>query len=179
MHFRRPLLAAAAIATAAASSAATPQSALAQETGFEESLRVLQRLATQYSILLTRMFVDMTYDSIAIEPGTNDLIVTGLRLYPEFDWDHERRCAITVERAVIADSNSFETLRTTMELSGVALPPARTAACADPKVPDRLPPSSTPTTSSASARASRSTRTKSAGEGCEVVGRSRASRSRR
>ncbi len=69
MHFRTSLLVAAALA------AATP--ARAQDTGLSEIMRVLQRLATQYSILTTRLFVDLTYDSIAIEPGTNDLIVTG------------------------------------------------------------------------------------------------------
>ncbi len=120
MHFSKPLAAAAALATAGL--AFSPASA--QETGLEQSLRVLQRIATQYTILVTRMFVDMTYDSIAVEPGTNDLIVTGLRLYPELDWDQERGCEIVVDRAVIADSNSFDTLRTTVELSGLSMPPA-------------------------------------------------------
>ncbi len=99
MHFGKPLVAAAAISMAA--TVAGP--ARAQETGLEASLRVLQRVATQYTILLTRMFVDMTYDSIAVEGGTNDLIVTGLRLYPELDWDQDGRCEIAVDRAVIAE----------------------------------------------------------------------------
>jgi hypothetical protein len=123
MHFRRSLLAAAALATATAPG-------LAQETGFSETVRLMQRVATQYTILLTRMFVDLTYESIAIEPGTNDLIVTGLRLYPELAWDQDGRCEIVVERAVIADTNSVETLRTAVELGGVALPPA----CFQPEV---------------------------------------------
>jgi hypothetical protein len=117
MHFRT-LLAAGAIATAATS----PVSA--QETGLDQALRALQRIATQYAVLLTRMFVDLTYDGIAVEPGTNDLILTGLRLYPELEWDQDRRCQIAVERAVFADSNSFDILHTTVELSGLHLPPA-------------------------------------------------------
>ena len=59
------------------------------------------------------------------------------------------------------------------------MPAARTAAWAEARVPDSAPDNNTATTSSASARASRSTRTKSAGVGCDVVGSSRAPRSRR
>ena len=125
MHFRRSLPAAAALAAALGAPGAP---ALGQEAGMAETLRLLQRLATQYAVLMTRMFVDLTYDSIAIEPGTNDLIVTGLRLRPELDWDQDRQCEIAVERAVIADTNSLDLLRTTVELGGLTLPPA----CLDP-----------------------------------------------
>ena len=50
MHFR-PLFAAAAIATAV--TAAVPVGA--QETGLEKSIRALQRIATQYTVLFARM----------------------------------------------------------------------------------------------------------------------------
>ena len=117
MHFRKPFLVAAAIATA------TPP-ALAEESTLDETMRLLQRITTTYTVLIARMFVDLTYDSITIEPGSNDLIVTGLRIYPELDWDQDGRCEIGVERVVIADATSFDMLRSTMELGGLSLPPA-------------------------------------------------------
>ena len=72
----------------------------------------------------------MTYDDIAIEPGTNDLIVSGLRLHPQLDWDQKGQCTIGIDRAVIADSNSIDSMRTNIELSGLAVPPA----CFQPEV---------------------------------------------
>lgn len=101
-----------------------PGPAAAQEGTLGSALATLQRLAVQYAVLMTRSFVDLTYETIAVEPGTSDLVVTGLRLYPELDWDAGRRCAIAIDRIVIADANSFEVLRSTIGLSGVAIRPA-------------------------------------------------------
>ena len=62
MHFTRPLVAGFALATATTA-------ASAQEGGLAETVRLLQRVATQYAVLMTRMFVDLTYDSIASSPA--------------------------------------------------------------------------------------------------------------
>ena len=99
-----------------------------QSSSSSDALRFLNRLAAQYLVLFTRSFIDTTYDTVTVEPGTNDLIITGLRLYPEFEWDEAGACEITIDRLVAADVTSFETLQTLIELSGLAVP----LTCLDP-----------------------------------------------
>ena len=89
---------------------------------------LLQRISGHYSILLTRSLVDLTYDSITVEPGSGSLVITGLTVYPEFEWDENFECEITMDRAVLGSIYGFETVSTNIELSGVTVPPA----CVDP-----------------------------------------------
>ncbi len=96
----------------------------------DDFLRLMQRIGVQYTILTLRSFVDLTYDTITIEPQTNDLVISGMTLHPILDWDEEGRCVITIERAIAADVTSFETLQTMIELSGINIP----SACLDPGV---------------------------------------------
>ena len=84
----------------------------------------VQRLATQYLVLVSRTFVDLTYDNISVEPGTNHLIITGLTLYPELEWDTEAACEVTVDRVMTGETFSFDTAGTAIELTGVTIPPA-------------------------------------------------------
>lgn len=97
-------------------------------------LGLLQRIYAHYSILLTRSVVDLTYDSITVEPGTNALIVSGLKVYPGFDWDEEGQCRIAVDRVVFGSSYGFETVSTTIEVSGISAPPD----CFTPDVGDMI-----------------------------------------
>lgn len=127
MQLIRAWVAALAIATAA-----TP--AAAQETTIASAIEMLQRIAVQYGVLVTRSFIDVTYDSIAVEPGTGDVIVTGLRFYPELDWDVTGGCVMDVERLSMADANGQDTLGSSIGISGLVIPPA----CLEPSVAETL-----------------------------------------
>lgn len=95
-----------------------------------DAMRLIQRLIGHYGLLVTRSFVDLTYDAMTVQPGTNDRVVTGLKLYPELPWDVEGACQITADRIAAGDVASFETLQSTLDISGVRVP----AACFDPGV---------------------------------------------
>jgi hypothetical protein len=101
--------------------AAAPASA--QETSVATALQTLQRMVIQYAVLFSRSFIDLTYENIAIEPGTGDVTLTGLRLYPELDWDQNRRCVLLVDRLVMADAHGLETLGSALSLGGLTIPP--------------------------------------------------------
>jgi hypothetical protein len=114
---KAPVAAIAGLAIAAAAPAS------AQEITAATALQMLQRMILQYGVLVSRSFIDLTYENIAVEPGTGDVILTGLRLYPELDWDQDRRCVISVTRLVTADAYGRETLGSTLALDGVEIPP--------------------------------------------------------
>ncbi|MEM6662179.1 MAG: hypothetical protein AAF666_08365 [Pseudomonadota bacterium] len=116
---------------AAAIIAGTAAPASAQTTVDAASFyNLFQKISAHYSILLARSFVDLTYDQLTIEPGTNTMVLSGLKIYPILDWDQEGNCEITVDRAVSGEQISFETLGTAAEISGIFVP----AACLDPQV---------------------------------------------
>lgn len=121
MNFTRPALAAVMLAT-------TALPASAQEMPAGDAMRFVNRLLGHYALLTARSFVDLTYDTLAVEPGTNDMVITGLKLYPVLDWDENGECEITIDRAVAADITSFETLQSLIEVSGLHVP----IACLDP-----------------------------------------------
>lgn len=95
---------------------------------------LLQRLGSHYAVMTLRSFVDVTYDQISVEPGTNQVVISGMTLYPELPWDPDAACEVTVERLSSSDVLSFETLQTGLELSGVGVG----AACLDPQVAGML-----------------------------------------
>lgn len=90
----------------------------------------LQRIGAHYGIMVLRSFVDVTYEQVTIEPGTNQVILTGMKLYPELPWDQDAACEVTIDRASSGDILSFETVQTGYEFSGVSA----NAACFDPDV---------------------------------------------
>jgi len=124
MRLVKPALLAAAITTAGtyapAQAASDAQSALA----------LLQRLVTHYAMLAARSFVDLTWEQLTIEPGTNSMIISGLKLYPTLDWDQDGKCEITIDRIMAGDNYSFETVSTGWEISGISIP----GACLEPSM---------------------------------------------
>ena len=102
----------------------------ADATDAQSLLALFQRIMAHYSVLTARSFVDLTYEQLTIEPGTNSLVVSGLKVYPILDWDKDGKCEISVDRVVTTDLYSFETLATNIEVSGVTVP----AACLEPSV---------------------------------------------
>lgn len=114
--------------------ATVPSAAPAQETTVASAIQAFQRIVVQYGVLLTRSFVDLTYETISIEQGTGDVVVTGLRLFPELEWDPEGRCIVTVDRLIMADANSLEVMGSAIALGDVTLPPA----CLQPEAAEAL-----------------------------------------
>ncbi|MFK7941574.1 MAG: hypothetical protein AB8B85_01470 [Paracoccaceae bacterium] len=103
---------------------AAPAAHAQTPTPNQNLMQLFQRIYAHYSILLGRSFVDLTYDSLTMEPNTGAMVISGLTLYPEMDWDDDGACAIDVDRAIFGSITSFETLASTIEVSGVALNPA-------------------------------------------------------
>ena len=87
-------------------------------------LQLLQRISGQYLVMITRTFVDLTYDTIQVEPKTNNLIVSGLRLYPELDWDQNAECVVEIDRALMGGIQGFDLVQSVIEFSGVTLSPS-------------------------------------------------------
>lgn len=111
---------------AAAESGATTEASIAS------LLQTAQRMAIQYGVLFSRSFIDLTYDSITIEPG--DLVLSGLRIHPELDWDPDRNCVIGVERLLVADPIGVEALEWAISLDGVHVP----ATCLQPEIAESM-----------------------------------------
>jgi len=124
MKLVKPALLATAIAVAGASAPAPAQAA----SDAQSAIALLQRLVTHYAMLAARSFVDLTWEQLSVEPGTNQLIISGLKLYPTLDWDADGKCEITIDRIMAGDSYSFETVSTGWEISGISVP----TACLDP-----------------------------------------------
>lgn len=115
-----------AVALAAVSTLALP--AQAAETETSKTLRLVQQLAVQYSVMVARSFIDLTYENMTIVPGSNDLILSGVKLYPVLEWDQDGACEVAIDRLASAGANDLETASALIEISGLTLP----RACFDP-----------------------------------------------
>ena len=118
---------AAALATAGTISAPAPARA---DSDSEALMTLVLKIYSHYSVLLARSFVDLTYDQLTIEPGTMDLVVTGLKVYPILEYDTDGKCVISADRIVGADSYSFARINSGMHATGVTIP----AACFEPEI---------------------------------------------
>lgn len=134
IHAPAAALAIVAFAVPAVSERAVAAPIATQDTTIASAFQALQRMAIQYGVLVARSFVDLTYDNIAVEPGTGDIILTGLRLYPDLTWDEEGACEITVDRLMMASANGLDRLGSALSLDDVTIPPA----CLQPDVADTL-----------------------------------------
>lgn len=122
MKLAKPAVLAAALATGGAFGTAPARAA--DTSGAQDFLALFQRIMSHYAIITARSFVDLTYEQLTIEPGTNHLVISGLKLYPVLDWDKDGKCQISVDRIVTGDVYSFETLGSSIEVSGVTIPGA-------------------------------------------------------
>lgn len=113
---------------------AAEKSAATTEASIASLLQTMQRMAIQYGVLFSRSFIDLTYDSITIEPGARDLVLSGLRIHPELDWDPERQCVIGIERLLVADPIGFEALEWAISLDGVHVP----STCLQPEIAESM-----------------------------------------
>lgn len=96
---------------------------------FDEAERFLRRIGTQYAIVVLRTAVDITYDSLAVDIRSNDVVLTGVQIRPPLDWDRQGDCVIGIERVRSGDLNTFSRFRSVMQVSGVTVP----SACFQPQ----------------------------------------------
>ena len=97
-------------------------------------LQLLQRVAGQYMVMISRSFIDLTYEGIQIEPNTNNLVLSGVALRPELEWDQEGACQIDIDRAFLGGVQGFDIVQSVIEFTGVELHPA----CLPPDVSGML-----------------------------------------
>lgn len=122
---RSPLAATALILAIGTGGAALPGPARADLALIDGvTLRTVTRLLTQYMLLAARTAVDLTYDHLAVDAQTGDVVITGLKLYPKLDWDQEGDCVVGIDRIVSAKSTGFEVIESELELTGVTLAPS-------------------------------------------------------
>jgi TPR repeat protein len=125
MNFRRPLCLAALLALAAGAAPAQPAPETAQA---ERALRVVQRLATQYVILFARTAIDLTYESLSIDPRSQETVINGLVLRPRLGWDPEGACEIRIARLAASNAGDIDVFESLIEVSGLSVP----AVCLQP-----------------------------------------------
>ncbi|MEM0944589.1 MAG: hypothetical protein AAGI70_11655, partial [Pseudomonadota bacterium] len=100
------------------------QPVLAQETDAEKAGRFLVQILNQYSLLALRSAVDLTYDSLSVSPKTLEVVVTGLRISPDFDWDRAGDCVIEIDRIASGSLYSFDRSESLVEVNGLNVPRA-------------------------------------------------------
>jgi len=107
--------------------AAAQPSAMAEAAA---ALRLAQRAAVQYALLVVRSAVDLSYDSVSIDPRSGDMVVSGLEFRPRLDWDRARRCRIGIDRVTVpgAGIDGIDRIALEIGVEGVRLPPI----CLDP-----------------------------------------------
>ena len=62
------------------------------------TMRTLTQIVIQYSLLMARTVVDLTYEHLAVDPHSGDVVITGLKLYPALDWDQDGACVVEIDR---------------------------------------------------------------------------------
>jgi TPR repeat protein len=122
---RSPINAAAFILALGSGWTAAPGAARADTTLIDGlTLRTVTRIMAQYTLLAVRTVVDLTYDHLAVDPHTGDVVVTGLNLYPKLDWDQDNSCVVEIGRIASAKKTGFDVIESQMELTGVTVAPS-------------------------------------------------------
>ena len=124
MRFARlPLAAAAFVLALGSDGPAGP--ARAGNTRFDGVvMRTLTRITTQYLLLAARTVVDLTYDHLAVDPHSGDVVITGLTLNPALDWDQNGACVVEIGRIAGSDDIGFEVIESRIEATGVRVAPS-------------------------------------------------------
>jgi len=82
------------------------------------------RVLTQYALLTVRTMVDLTYDHLAVDPHSGDVVITGLKLYPALDWDQDATCVVAIDRIAGSADIGFEAIVLRREITGVSVAPS-------------------------------------------------------
>jgi hypothetical protein len=102
------------------SGAARAETALPDGAAMQTIIRIL----TQYTLLAARTMVDLTYDHLAVDPHSGDVVVTGLKLYPVLDWDQDGTCVVEIDRIAGSANIGFEVIASRREITGVTVAPS-------------------------------------------------------
>ncbi|MFQ5565614.1 MAG: hypothetical protein ACE5EU_04550, partial [Paracoccaceae bacterium] len=86
--------------------------------------RAIIRILTQYALLTVRTMVDLTYEHLAVDPHSGDVVITGLKLYPILDWDQDGACVVSIDRIAGSADIGFETIGGRREITGVHVAPS-------------------------------------------------------
>ncbi|MEM9144726.1 MAG: hypothetical protein AAGC57_00910 [Pseudomonadota bacterium] len=96
--------------------------------GPQAALEFLQRLGLQYSILVARTAVDLTYESMSVDARNSETVLNNVVIRPRLAWDPELQCEIRMDRLAASGASSFERFESNFEISGASVP----AICLDP-----------------------------------------------
>jgi hypothetical protein len=122
---RTPVIATAFVLALAPGGPSGPTPAHA-ERAFDEGaiMQTFTRILTQYALLAIRTMVDLTYEHVAVDRQTGDVVVTGLKLYPVLDWDREGTCVVEIDRIAGSQDIGFEVIDSRREVTGVTVAPS-------------------------------------------------------
>jgi hypothetical protein len=95
----------------------------------EGLVRAVQAGLAHYGLLALRTAVDLSYESVTVDPRTGDTVINGLTFYPRMAWESETPCVVTVERVAVADLSGQASLESMVQISGITVPPE----CVEPQ----------------------------------------------
>ena len=126
MRFARFSLAAATFVLALGSGGpAGPAPARAENPLIDRfAMRTVTRILIQYALLAARTMVDLTYQHLAVDPHSGDVVITGLKLYPALDWDRDGTCVVEIDRIAGSADIGFEVIELRREITGVSAAPS-------------------------------------------------------
>ena len=83
---------------------------------------LIPRLLVQQMLLLGRGYLDLKYEHLAIEPGTNALVLSGLKLYPPVDLEEGLECEIPIDQVVVEGDFGLDAISIGWETTGARIP---------------------------------------------------------
>ena len=102
--------------------------------GAQNQLPQIQRFLVQHMLLLGRSFLDFTYEYATIEPGTNTLVLSGLKFYPPIDLEQDLECEISVDQITVDGTYGLNEISIGWEMIGTRVP----NSCFGPEARDAL-----------------------------------------
>ena len=102
--------------------------------GAQNPSPLFQRILVQHMLLLGRGFLDLRYEHLAFEPGTNAIVLSGLRLFPPVDLAQDQECEIKIDQMVFDGTFGLNEISVGWEASGVQVP----NSCFGPEARDVL-----------------------------------------
>ena len=95
---------------------------------------LIQRLLVQSMLLQGRSLVDLSYGHLKIEPGTNALVLSDLKLYPLFGLESDLGCQVSIDQMVVEGPIGLNTISFGWEVTGARFP----SICLGPEAADVL-----------------------------------------
>ncbi|MCY3876925.1 MAG: hypothetical protein OXF88_21880 [Rhodobacteraceae bacterium] len=90
--------------------------------GAQNPLPLVQRFLVQHMLLLGRSFLDFTYEHLTIEPGTNTVVLSGLKFYPPIDLEQDLECEISIDQIVVDGTYGINEISIGWEMIGTRIP---------------------------------------------------------